>query len=507
MIKKSLYPIILFLLCSFFYGITFRGSLEPITPNRITSDLITVGQPFESTLARGRYAQTMAIVEDGVYDLRDGKELVALPDLGHYGTKFYSLFAPGISLLAVPAYKIGQLIGMPQVTVFFALSLIGALNGVLIYFLAKAIGSSSWAAFFSGLIYTLGSTAWPYSVTLAQHNTSVMCLLVIILSAIWAKRHSWAYALGWGAYGFAIFVDYPNMLILFPAVLYMIYQSVHLKFGGASAKLRVNLGIVYGLLPFILLGLFHAQYNLLNFNSPSRIGTAALEHVKTADQINALKAGHEYSREVATSRVVSGMFHAKRLHSGFVVLFSSIGRGLLVFAPITLFGIYGLQLLSKKHLSLSIAIAGVCVMNILLYTSFGDPWGGWEFGPRYLLPAMAVSIPSIALLLTLVRSVLLRLSVFVVFMYSSAVNLIGVVTTNQLPAEVEASSVEVSHTISYNIQLLLEGVVGSNLGYTHLLSHYLTKLEYTILLYSTVGVVAIAVLFVWPYLVGRRSHG
>ena len=83
-----LYPLLLILTIGIVYSLTLRGVMGNPTPETIVNDLILRGMPFESSLARGRFAQTMAIAEDHVFHLENGKELIPAPDLGYYDGRF-----------------------------------------------------------------------------------------------------------------------------------------------------------------------------------------------------------------------------------------------------------------------------------------------------------------------------------------------------------------------------------------------------------------------------------
>ena len=179
-LKKYIYPAIIFILGIVLYGSTLKGVAGNPTPEKIIDEYTENGMPFESSQARGRFAQTMAIVEDGTFDLKNGKEIIALPDVGHYGIKFYSLFPPGISILSVPAYMFGKTFGYSQIAVSGLLAIIGILNGLLIYAILKKMKIPGWAAAFSSIAFIFGTTSWPYAVSISQHKTTVQFLLIII---------------------------------------------------------------------------------------------------------------------------------------------------------------------------------------------------------------------------------------------------------------------------------------------------------------------------------------
>lgn len=116
---------------------------------------------------------------------------------------------------------------------------------------------------------------------------------------------------------------------------------------------------------------------------------------------------------------------------------------MLRFTPVLLLGFVGLFLAVKKkvqHVGLLTAIIG---FNVLLYAMWDDPYGGWAFGSRYLIPAYAIFAIFVSLLLTFWK----RYDVFLLFffallMYSQAVNSLGALTSNSNPPKVEILALE-----------------------------------------------------------------
>ena len=88
---------------------------------------------------------------------------------------------------------------------------------------------------------------------------------------------------------------------------------------------------------------------------------------------------------------------------------------------------------------------------------FGDPWGGWAFGPRYLIPAAAILSAATGLTISRFRRNIPFIITFIVLLaYSLGVNTIGAMTTTQVPPKVEAVNLPdpIPHTYEYNLQLI-----------------------------------------------------
>ena len=85
--------------------------------------------------------------------------------------------------------------------------------------------------------------------------------------------------------------------------------------------------------------------------------------------------------------------------------------------------------------------------NVLLYSMWGDPWGGWAFGSRYLIPSYALMSALLALALNKYARNWLFMSTFILMLvYSLSVNSLGAITTSAVPHKGEAQALEkISH--------------------------------------------------------------
>src|SRR4030042_648124 len=88
--------------------------------------------PFELSPERGRFALTFSIIEDKSLSFSLPVAQFTLPDLGFHMGKFVSLFAPGVSFVAIPGYLIGKNFGVSQLGTFMIICLFAFLNALLI---------------------------------------------------------------------------------------------------------------------------------------------------------------------------------------------------------------------------------------------------------------------------------------------------------------------------------------------------------------------------------------
>lgn len=92
-----------------------------------------------------------------------------------------------------------------------------------------------------------------------------------------------------------------------------------------------------------------------------------------------------------------------RLIIPFVGLLVSPGRGLFLFAPVMLLALAGLPRYSRDHRWETIVVVGSFVPYLIIVSLHPKWWGGWNWGPRFLVPFLPLLIlPTSAVLHTIV---------------------------------------------------------------------------------------------------------
>lgn len=504
--KLSLAILSLILIPGIVLGTSIRGEVGNPNPQQIIQSVDQLGGAFESTLARGRYAQIMALAEDHRPDLINGKELIPIPDLGVYQGRAYPLFAPGLAYYSVPAYLLGQSINAAQLAVFAFTAFATILAGITIFITAKSVGAPLWAAWFASITYTLATSAFPYAITLAQHNFTVLFMMTIILAGIHGPKRGVYYFFGWLAYALAIFMDYPNLMLLMPAVIFMLLQSIIITNRHKYTKnIKLQLAIIYTAVVFLAINMGHAYYNATQFGAPQNVGPSVYERAQTVEELQQLRTDTAIATKEAEN-VSTSLFHPNKIPNGLYVLLFSQGRGIIVFTPVVLFGLIGLYQLSTKPKFArytSVFVASI-IVNVVMYSSFGDPWGGWEYGPRYLIPTFGLLSVCLGISLTYWRQIWYRILILIAFTYSFAVNYIGVLTTNKLPAEVEARVLGLPYTYGYNLRLLLTGT-NSSAFYNYIANNYFSSQQFILLISSLVLIAVFTALIIIPSLPRTRK--
>jgi len=448
--------------------------------------------PFELSPERGRYALAYSIFEDRSLFLSLPLARFVVPDLGYSNNRFVSLFAPTVSFIVLPGMIIGSLLGNAQLGTFAVISLFALMNIILIRKIAIKLGADTLPATLASLIFLFATPAFTYSVTLYQHHISTFLLLIVLYLHI-ASEHKRYEFLMWILYGIAITVDYPNFFVFLPIMLSELKKIISRDYLKTSVSLTIHskkaLSVAAIVIPLALFMLYNNQ----TFGSPFQLsGTVMTIKSIDKDGIPSQEADfnddsdstiHINPTEEAQSFSALTFFNTRNMVNGLYTLFFSTDRGTVFYTPIILFSIGGIILIFRKRNVFLPVILSTLAMIILLYSMWGDPWGGWAFGSRYLIPAYAIAAIFIAFIIPKVTTkAVLLLSFIVLFAYSSYINTAGVLTSKSNPPRVEILSLEKqtgtiqkqtyernfariknNESKSYIYQMLMEGKISVNM--------------------------------------------
>lgn len=494
------------------YGVTIRGVYGNPNATRIKADLLdTATKPFELSPERGRFVLTYSLAEHKSFALDRALADSADPDVGYFKGKYYVYFAPGISILALPFYMVGKYVNLAQVAAYSVISIFAILNLLAIYYIARKIfGITNWASLFAAIIFGFGSTSWSYANTLYQHQVTVFFILSSFIAAwLYAKRvrGSWIYASYiWFACGYAILIDYPNVLFMAPVIIYFFYKSLAVKTD--EKKLHISLRGTFALtsLVFAVMIFLHGYYNYVNFGdwkkvSGSLIGISTVKEAQKQKNVTP----EEAIAAAANKKSVSGFFKEEKIPMSFSILTLAPDKGIFIFSPIFILAFFGIYRALKKLNAEHVALLGTVLANIFLYSSWGDPWGGWAYGPRYLIPSMAILAIYIAYWLQRTRfRPLAKLVALILFAISSAISLAGALTTNQVPPRVEGIFLKMKYNFFLNFDYLRDNK-SSSYFYNTFLAHHLPLYDfYFLILLSLLIFVSILLFFAAPF--ERHEH-
>lgn len=435
--------LILAVFCLLIIGLSLRGHVGNPTQSDLNTSYWKENGPFELSPERGRFALTYALVENHTFDFSRDMAFFASPDVATHDGKFVSLFAPLLSILAVPGYMIGKAFGASQVGAFAMIGIFAVMNVLLIRALAVRLGAHPYAASLAGALFLFGTPAYAYAVNLYQHHVSTFLVLVALYALVKSSR-PWTLLVVFIVSGLAISLDYPNFFMFFPLGLYALggiftYTSV-------KNTVTVTLSYAKAWTPLILIvPMFLFFYlNFVSYGNPLQLAgtlpTAQFEQKKSdiasvEVEKNIQKAPHKKS--------AVGFFKTRNLLNGFYIEIFSPDRGIIMYAPFILSGFLGMVVALRRKVPFVSLIVSIIGVNFILYALWGDPWGGWAFGSRYLIPSYALLSILIALLLTKWRhrGVFIILFAIIAF-YSVAVNTLGALTTSAIPPQVQVLELE-----------------------------------------------------------------
>ena len=507
--KNKLAIIFIIIIGIVLYALTLRGAFGNPTAKDFKGNLDSATGAFELSPERGRYVHVVALAERGTYDLTREWADIAAPDVGQFNGKFYSYFAPGVPYLAYPFYKIGEYFGASQIATFFVEVLAAIIASIFIFKIAKNIfGLAPATALFSALVFAFGSTAWSYSITLYQHIFTAFFMTTSFYAAwLFANEsgwRAWLYASWvWAAYALAMFVDYPNAVMMLPVMIYFAYSTFSVKKMEEGFSLSIKWAAVATFLVFALITGFHFWHNAHYYGNWSKL-SGTLEGYRPG---NLLTASGEQVK--AHEKTVTGFFSEEDIPHGFYILLFSDERGLFFFSPIFILAIWGIWACSKKARELGrsaeyILAVALILTNLALYSSWGDPWGGWAYGPRYLIPSTAFLAIFVGVFISDARHQgIKKFLAFLLFLYSSAVALLGALTTNAVPTKEEALLLPIKkYNFLKNIDFIRDDHSGSFIYNTYLAGK-ISLFEYYLAIYIVVALVAAVVLFVSR----NKNHG
>ncbi|HYK08165.1 MAG TPA: hypothetical protein VEW42_01545 [Candidatus Eisenbacteria bacterium] len=467
------------------------------------------GGPFELSISAGRFALTESIVKYHSLFIPLDLAKFSSPDVAEYKGNYISLFTPGVSFLGIPFYMLGEPFGTPQLSAYFLNVVIALINVFLIAKLSTAFGAKYKVGLLGGVIFLLATNSLAYTSTFTQHHATIMLLLSMLIIALKEPTLSSYFALG-TLYGFGLMIDVPNVFILFPIVLYGFFRSIDIKKISSHIQISFKTPIITLFIGTLTLFLLFGYYNYLTTGSYTKIAQfigqterfkthlppSKSNVVATTDNVNDIKIGLKLPFK--TRSELFGMY---------ILLFSD-ERSWIFYCPVVLIGFLGILLAYRKAelRNKTTLIVSVILTNILLYSMFGDPWGGWAFGSRYLLPSAALLCALLTVAITRYRRNILFLLVFsLLTLYSLKISLLGALTTIAIPPKIEAIHLinPVPYTSQYN-QNLINANYTSSLFYRLFLSKIVSVKDYFLALYSYSALVIAALLttIIW----GRKNN-
>ncbi len=402
---------------------------------------------FELSPERGRYGLLYSLIEDKSFYFSVDIARFILPDLGYKNGHYVSEFAPAVSFIAIPGYLIGKYFGASQVGAFATSSLFGALNLLLIYLIVARLTGKKLAGLIAGFIFLFATPAFAYAVNLYQHHISTFLILMSFYILI-SWNNFWSFGLIFFLCAMSIPVDYPNLFLMFPVGIAAFLKLFRLDFIKEKVNFKISyvkiLSIIFVVLPL----LFFMWFSKNSYGNPLQFsGTVGGVHEIDASGNPTTPKKVQFEDVTAfvnpeiQKKTATGFFKSRNMLNGFYIHLISPDRGVIYFAPIIVFGLYGMYLMHKHNNQYLGILAGIVGANLILYSLWGDPWGGWAFGSRYLIPAYGVMSIFIGYALaTINRKWILILTMLPILIFSTAINTLGAITTSANAPQTESDA-------------------------------------------------------------------
>ncbi|MDA4128165.1 MAG: glycosyltransferase family 39 protein [Thaumarchaeota archaeon] len=305
---------------------------------------------------------TVALGRAGNFDPQSVDDFV-------YNGNYYSAFAPGAAVLALPFVGLGfmldghfTLYGNAMLLSEFFVALTNSIATYILYKLASLYFNKKTSTFIA-FAYAFSTISWPFATYFFQSDVSAMldllaAYIVIRMARSHAGRIREAIACG-AAVGAALTVDYVNAIFVPIIFLFLVYTFKKEK----ATVLKTSLGFLLtssmGLLSLAL-------YNLAAFGNM-----------------------FVSSEQVYSNSSLLRDFSFPLPLGLYLNLFSPF-RGLFVYCPILILGALGFYIMVRRSGKVDEGLLLLaCFLGILIpYSMWHDAAGGVSFGPRFLVPAI-----------------------------------------------------------------------------------------------------------------------
>lgn len=355
-----------------------------------------------STNDGSHYALTKALAVDGTARIDPYVNLTAIQprrgtptpadyrDVSFYDGHFYSDRPPGTAFLAVPLYWTGLVadaisgrtdVDFPLRYVTMLPPLLGALATLALYGLARGLGAAPWAAALTAAGGALTTPLLKYATLLYSHIGAAACVTGALALLLAAERGRNALALLAGAgaaLGWSGVVEYPNLPLIVPAGLYLLWRARR-EGRGWAAPLAFAAGWA---VPVLLL----AGYNWALFDRPWRTSYSYQFYFA-------------WSRSLVTTYVTPPWIGLRWLLLG-------LGRpqgghgGLLIGTPALLLALWGLAILWRRggeSRARALLLLGIALAVLLPAAAHRTYWGGGSRDVRYLVAIVPALYAPLAL--------------------------------------------------------------------------------------------------------------
>ena len=271
----------------------------------------------------------------------------------------YSKYGIGLALYYIPLVAISNLLSrfahmsateLAGALISFANIPFAMLALVMFARLLRLFGVTGVYAWLFPLALGLGTLTWRY----AGSDMSEEMQMGFLIVAVYGVVSRTFKGLIIGAAGFAaVFLVKLIYAAFFP--LFLLYLATR----PGELRQRIRAVVIFSL-PFVLAGCFVSWLNVVRFGNPLESG---------------------YGSE-------TGQFFPSLLWRTVPALLVSLDKGLFVFCPLLILGVFGWKEFASRYRAESALCGGLLLVNLLSAAAWHSWGGGWAWGPRLLVPTI-----------------------------------------------------------------------------------------------------------------------
>ena len=391
----------------------------------LSACLLTASASLNTIDFRINYLQTQALADAQTIYLPPHPELLYQGPSGQWVSK-YGL---GLPILSVPLYVAGE--ALPRIlypsgqardlTLHFVMltnDVVTAVTGALLFLVCRRIPCGRGVSSAVAIAWGVTTPALVYADTLFSEPVVALCLVLATLALLEYERRGengrfWALALASFSLGYALVTRASSVAMVPLFLLYAAHAAMKHPEGSdlrrllrrnpardsggqgadSGSQFRALLSAVVALaLPLGVLGASVLWYNFARHGNPLDFG---------------------YVGEAFSSPLLEGVYG----------LVASPGKGLVEYAPLVLLSAVGWPAFFRARPGVALLCAGITGVALLQGALWWAWWGGWCWGPRFLVPALPFALLPMCTLLG--ASVTARRSALVLGGLGLAVTLSG----------------------------------------------------------------------------------
>ncbi|MCB0232558.1 MAG: hypothetical protein KDH90_26120 [Anaerolineae bacterium] len=312
---------------------------------------------------------------------------------------------PFVLALSVVSLAVQLIDHVGAIQALFLLNIpVTAMTACFIFLLGVELGYDRRAAVLVALLFGLTTPAWVYSKALFREPWAAAGLIAALYFAVRFRKNRSFFSLTLAAACSAIAVTTRTTTSVVLPFLLLYTLAAILETRRATPQRRIRR------VPLLLFALL-------------LIGLAAANIGLVVDQYRPL-----------APKLLQVLTYAKAL-SG---ILASPGRGLLIYTPVLVMSLVGLYPFYRRHRREALVICGSFVVYVLMLAAYLKWWGGWGWGPRFLLPFLPyLMLPIIAIVqIVLIEKRMLWAGVLLVALgtLGGVIQLTGVVVGPSMPA-------------------------------------------------------------------------